>query len=910
MSSIEELAKLKLPLEVIVKATNNFADENLIRQGGFGRIYKGYLFLSGIPTDIVARRLHYDYGQDDFEFWNEISMLARLKHDNLVSIIGFCDEEREKIIINTYEVNGSLDKYLSSTTLTWMQRLQICVDVASALNYIHYGYEFSVIHRNIKSSKILLDEKWKAKLSGFELSKQNTKARKHRLVLAEISGTIGYVDPTYEKTGFVSHKSDVYSFGVLLFEVLCGRRAFVPDEREPHSPQSTEKDYQGGKLEFMGKVDKIPDPHISTESAFVPYWREQHSPQSTEQDYNGAKLDVMGKQDKEGKLEEYSLLSNGREFAKKLLGDELTLSENFPSDELHSKSSRVNAKAKVLSVVREKESPPSTGRKVESTGPTSEPSFLSDYEQRSISREPSSFVGVHPTSFGGPSSITSNAGPALLGGPSSNDGPALLGGSSSNDGPLEIEPFFGITLVGKNFRKFFPNAFYREQDSVIDQPLSTFMSCASVDPLYTMKRLDQYKDTPKGEFLAKLAKSGYEGKNLDEIIDPALRKQIDPKSFHIFTETAYKCLDDRPQRPNIDQVLIKLKRALKIQEKTIASREIEGTTSNRWKGGPLERLQIPFEDIKKATNNFNQEFYLGEGGYGKVYCAELELPTEKKATDEISRKLTTVAIKRITNAQQGRKGFIAEIDMLTRCKHTNIISLLGFCDEGPNMILVYEHASNGSLDDYLTSTVSSTNLTWVQRIKIGIDIARGLDSLHERVDTILHLDIKSGNILLSKNLVAKIADFGLSRSNQQAKSAYTKHIVGTDVYLCPQYGEGGRLTTAIDIYSFGVVLFEILSGKLAYDQIYIVEDARGIAQVARLRFKDNKINEMVDPKVMEEVDELVSTLHKGPNQDSLRTYIDIAYRCVAVSQKDRPTAKHILEELEKALSYQVSQIYP
>ncbi|KAJ0467400.1 putative protein kinase RLK-Pelle-DLSV family [Helianthus annuus] len=230
------------------------------------------------------------------------------------------------------------------------------------------------------------------------------------------------------------------------------------------------------------------------------------------------------------------------------------------------------------------------------------------------------------------------------------------------------------------------------------------------------------------------------------------------------------------------------------------------------------------------------------------------------------------------------------------------------------MILVYEHASNRSLDNYLGSTDSSTNLTWVQRLKIGIDIARGLNYLHTRVEDeqrIIHRDIKSGNILLGKNWVAKIADFGLSRFHHtnQRESLYTENVAGTKEYLCPEYMKTGRLKRAIDIYSFGVVLFEILFGKLANDPVYVSEDENGIAYVARRHFEESSIHEMVDPKIMEEVDELTSTLHKGPNQDSLKVYLEIAYRCVAITQNDRPTAKDVLEELEKVLSSQVSRYF-
>lgn len=131
-------------------------------------------------------------------------MLSTLNHENLVSVIGFCDEDHEQIIIYRHKSHGSLDEYLSEPrNLTWMQRLQICVGVARALSYIHYdkGPDFSVIHRNIKSSKILLEDNWNPKLFGFQLSMKNKATRRHRLLLDDLKGTVGYIDPRYEKTG-------------------------------------------------------------------------------------------------------------------------------------------------------------------------------------------------------------------------------------------------------------------------------------------------------------------------------------------------------------------------------------------------------------------------------------------------------------------------------------------------------------------------------------------------------------------------------------------------------------------------------------------------------------------------------------------------------------------------------------
>ncbi|KAK9076093.1 hypothetical protein SSX86_004426 [Deinandra increscens subsp. villosa] len=436
----------------------------------------------------------------------------------------------------------------------------------------------------------------------------------------------------------------------------------------------------------------------------------------------------------------------------------------------------------------------------------------------------------------------------------------------------------------------------------------------TLHPLFTMKRLDQYLHNSNEKLLAEVAKLHYDDEdlNLDDLIDPALRKQMDSNSLKIFSKTAYNCLKEkRVERPNIDQILKGLENALQLQishdkpeDYVDAGEEKERTTNQLTKGGQLERLKIPFDKIKKATNDFRDE-PIGSGGYGDVYRSKLEVSVEEKG--DFSTKWRTVAIKSIRLYAEGKEGFDAEIALLGTCTHPNIVSLLGFCNEDSNLILVYEHAHNKSLNDYLGNNYNSTHLTWVQRIKIGIDIANGLDYIHTRVadeERIVHRDIKSANILLNKNWVAKIADFGLSRfhgADSEEKSVRTDNFAGTKYYACPEYAKSGRLKTAVDIYSFGVVLFELLSGKLAYDQSYMTEGKSGIADVAR---QQKTIHEMVDPKIMEEVYELTSTLHKGPNQDSLRTYSEIAHLCIELDQDQRPTAKKIAEELKKALSFQ------
>ncbi|XP_071728623.1 uncharacterized protein [Rutidosis leptorrhynchoides] len=230
-SEISNFSHLKIPLEDVLEATENFDEKNVIRHGGLGKVYKGKLLRSGKWVKIAACRLDSKH-KLGIEFLTEISALCSLKHENIVSLIGFCDEKGEKVIINKLEEKGSLAMYLSKPTLTWVQRFKICVGVARALSYMHYqdGRSYSVIHCNINSSTILLDDKFEPKLSGFEYSIHRSVHEMDKVLITEAIGTTGYVDPAILKTGGVTYKSDIYAFGVVLFEILFMREAFIPDE--------------------------------------------------------------------------------------------------------------------------------------------------------------------------------------------------------------------------------------------------------------------------------------------------------------------------------------------------------------------------------------------------------------------------------------------------------------------------------------------------------------------------------------------------------------------------------------------------------------------------------------------------------------------------------------------------------
>ncbi|KAM0020365.1 putative protein kinase RLK-Pelle-LRR-I-1 family [Helianthus debilis subsp. tardiflorus] len=240
----------KMSLEDIKRATQNFHDDNLIGGGGFGKVYKGNLQdAEGIKT-IVAKRLDTWFGQGEQQFFSELQILLDYKHENVIGLIGYCDENDEKVLIYEYLSKGSLDRYLNDTSLTWVKRLNICIDVARVLDFLHggVGKQAKVIHRDIKTENILLNNDWKAKLADFGLSLICSINQETDHIIDHACGTRGYLDPLYRQSGFLTIESDIYSFGVVLFEILCGRSTFAIHKHEGHYlPDFIKNKFEEGK---------------------------------------------------------------------------------------------------------------------------------------------------------------------------------------------------------------------------------------------------------------------------------------------------------------------------------------------------------------------------------------------------------------------------------------------------------------------------------------------------------------------------------------------------------------------------------------------------------------------------------------------------------------------------------------
>lgn len=288
-----------------------------------------------------------------------------------------------------------------------------------------------------------------------------------------------------------------------------------------------------------------------------------------------------------------------------------------------------------------------------------------------------------------------------------------------------------------------------------------------------------------------------------------------------------------------------------------------------------EQKLFAYETLVSATKDFHFDHKLGEGGFGPVYKGKLEDGRE-------------IAVKKLSHSSnQGKKEFMNEAKLLSRVQHRNVVNLLGYCIHGSDKLLVYEYLPHQSLDKFLFRS-RRQELDWKKRYDVIIGVARGLLYLHEDSHiSIIHRDIKASNILLDDKWAAKIADFGMARLFPEDQTHVNTRVAGTNGYMAPEYVMHGQLSIKADVYSFGVLVLELISGQ-KNSTFNVDKDSHNLLEWAYKLFKKGRSLEMMDATMVSEA-----------ATEQVEMCIKIGLLCVQADPKLRPTMRRVVVMLSK-----------
>ncbi|XP_052207511.1 probable receptor-like protein kinase At2g42960 [Diospyros lotus] len=281
-------------------------------------------------------------------------------------------------------------------------------------------------------------------------------------------------------------------------------------------------------------------------------------------------------------------------------------------------------------------------------------------------------------------------------------------------------------------------------------------------------------------------------------------------------------------------------------------------------------------DLELATNRFSKENVLGEGGYGVVYKGRLINGTE-------------VAVKKLlNNLGQAEKEFRVEVEAIGHVRHKNLVRLLGYCIEGVHRMLVYEYVNNGNLEQWLHGAMQHHGtLTWEARMNVLLGTAKALAYLHEAIEPkVVHRDIKSSNILIDDEFNGKLSDFGLAKLLDSGESHITTRVMGTFGYVAPEYANTGLLNERSDIYSFGVLLLEAVTGRDPVDYSRPANEVN-LVEWLKMMVGNRRAEEVVDPN-----------LEVKPTTRALKRALLISLRCVDPDSEKRPKMSQVVQMLD------------
>ncbi|RZC09282.1 G-type lectin S-receptor-like serine/threonine-protein kinase SD1-1 isoform B [Glycine soja] len=999
-------------LLTITIATNNFLLKNKIGQGGFGPVYKGKL--EG-GQEIAVKRLSSRSGQGLTEFITEVKLIAKLQHRNLVKLLGCCIKGKEKLLVYEYMVNGSLDSFIfdkiKSKLLDWPQRFHIILGIVRGLLYLHQDSRLRIIHRDLKASNILLDEKLNPKISDFGLARafggDQTEGNTDRVV-----GTYGYMAPEYAVDGQFSIKSDVFSFGILLLEIVCGNK----NKALCHENQTLNLVGHAWTLWKEQNALQLFDSSIKDSCVISEVLRCIHVSLLCVQQYPedrptmtsviqmlGSEMDMVEPKEPVSIAADTSSISQSQSlsFGRTIVSPNGVFElgffnlgnpnksylgiwfKNIPSQNIvwvANGGNPINDSFALLSLnssghlvlTHNNTVVWSTSSLIETQNPVAkllDSGNLVIRDENEVNQEAYLWQSFDYPSNTGLSGMK-------IGWYLKRNLSIHLTAWKSDDDPTPGDFTWGIILhpypeiyLMKGTKKYYRvgpwngspgliNSIYYHEFVSDEEELSftwnlknaSFLSKVVVNqttqerPRYVWSeteswmlystRPEDYCDhygvcganaycsstaSPICECLKGYTpKSPEKWKSMDRTQGCVLKHPLsckydgfaqvdglkvpDTKRTHVdqtldIEKCRSKCLNECScmayTNYNIsgagsgcimwfgDLLDIKLYsvaesgRRLHIR---LPPSELDKSKTKKSNDRQLQDVDVPLFDlltITAATDNFLLNNKIGEGGFGPVYKGKLEGGQE-------------IAVKRLSSRSgQGITEFITEVKLIAKLQHRNLVKLLGCCIKGQEELLVYEYVVNGSLNSFIFDQTKSKLLDWPRRFNIILGIARGLLYLHQDSRLrIIHRDLKASNVLLDEKLNPKISDFGMARAfGGDQTEGNTNRVVGTYGYMAPEYAFDGNFSIKSDVFSFGILLLEIVCG-IKNKSLCHENQTLNLVGYAWALWKEQNALQLIDSGIKDScvIPEVLRCIH-------------VSLLCVQQYPEDRPTMTSVIQML-------------
>ncbi|XP_061372204.1 uncharacterized protein LOC133314700 [Gastrolobium bilobum] len=981
--------------EELKKATNNYDESLIIGRGGYGTVYKGILS----DKRIVAIKKSKIVDQSQIEqFINEVIVLSQINHRNVVKLLGCCLETEVPSLVYEFVNNGTLFDYIhkegKAGNVSWKTRLRIAAEAAGALSYLHSAASIPIIHRDVKTANILLDDTYTTKVSDFGASRLVPLDQTELATL--VQGTLGYLDPEYMQTSQLTQKSDVYSFGVVLVELLTGEKPLCFDRSEEkrslamHFLSCLREDRLFEVLQFgilnVENKEEIKEVAILATKCLRLRGDERPSMKEVAMELEGIRL--MEKHpwintdmsldethyllhEASSSIHEHGDIDEALPGCKNTCGN---VSIPYPfgigvstvtdrncslEEELQlwcnkSTSTLYHGNVQILSITLQGQMDMSFFvSKVCKKGFDRNMTFGNKPGLRTpaftISSEHNKFVSVGCDTYGYLNSFRDgeNYSTGCLTRCNSkvdmqSDGNCTGIGCCQVDIPPGMK---NITLQAFSYNNFndssefnncsssfvvkkgyynfsvshlkdFP---YKEVPLVVDWAVGND-TCENSRREHnnSCKKNSDCEDSATGYGYRCKCKRGYEGnpflpdgcRDIEECKNGSHDCISDQNCRE--TEGSFECFCPDGQFGNgkregggcqkkRDDTLTKIligagaglmalfmvtswlylifqkRKLIKLKEKFFKQNGGIILQQRLSAGENTSQSTTLFtaEQLKKATNNYDESLIIGRGGYGTVYKGFL--------SDK-----SIVAIKKSKIVDQSQiEQFINEVIVLSQINHRNVVKLLGCCLETEVPSLVYEFVNNGTLFDYIHKEGKSGNVSWKTRLRIAAEAAGALSYLHSAASIpIIHRDVKTANILLDDTYTTKVSDFGASRLVPLDQTELATLVQGTLGYLDPEYMQTSQLTQKSDVYSFGVVLAELLTGEkpLGFDR---PEEKRSLAMHFLSCLTEDCMFEILQ----------VGVLNEG-NKEEIKEVAILATKCLRLRGEERPSMKEVAMELE------------